>query len=386
MGKISLMTVNARGLKNKFKRKCMFTYFKEKQIDVVCIQESHITKRNIHVWERQWGGKIIYNEGTERRKGEIILVSKKFKGHVTLKEKEDRLLIASVQAEGINFTLINIYAPTDKAEKIQFLQRVENKLKSKYADEKIVLVGDFNTVMNNELDIISGRPHAVEEVNAFRRAINNLSLTDVWRVLHDTEKAFTWCRYNPFIARRLDYIFTCKDMLQLSVNCEVLTVPTTDHKAVSLEICDSEFKRGPGYWRFNNSYLNDKKFTGQMTEILTQMTQELKREDQANALDKWEQCKIKIRDYCIMYGKSKAYDKKNKILDLQIRLNTLEKSLTVNPNDEGALKEVLNIKHQLEILAMEKARGAQIRSRMKWIENGEKKYKVLPWSRKDKGK
>ena len=379
------MTVNARGLKNKLKRKCMFTYFKEKRIDIVCIQESHITERDVHVWERQWGGKIIHNEGTERRKGEIILVSKFFKGEVQLLEKEDRILIASVRAEDVNFILINIYAPNDKADKIQFLQRVENKIKIDYAEEQVILMGDFNTVMNNELDIISGQPHSLEEVNALRRTVNNLALTDVWRALHDTEKAFTWCRHNPFIARRLDYIFTSEDMLELSVNCEVQTVPNTDHKAVSLEISDSNFERGPGYWRFNNSYLNDETFTCQMKEILTQTAEELDAVPDASSLDKWEICKIKIRDYCTDYGKFKAYDKKNRHLDLQIRLNALEKKIIVNPNDEGVQKEILNVKNQLEILAMEKARGAQIRSRIKWIEDGEKNTKYFLGLEKTRG-
>ena len=148
MGKINLMSVNARGLKNKLKRKCMFTYFKEKRVDIICVQESHITDKDLHVWERQWGGKIIYNEGTERSKGELILVSKYFKGDVVLIEKDDRILIVSVKAEDITFFLINIYAPNENSEKLQFFNRLQTKLKADYANTNIILMGDVNTVMS----------------------------------------------------------------------------------------------------------------------------------------------------------------------------------------------------------------------------------------------
>ena len=269
--------------------------------------------------------------------------------------------------------------------KYNFFDKLRTKLKSDNANTNLVIMGDANTVMSNELDIIAGRPHSVEDVNSLNKIVNSLSLTDVWRVFHEREKAFTWCRNNPFIARRLDYCFVCKQILQLSVNCEIVAVPNTDHKAVTIEISDTQFVRGPGYWRFNNSHLNDTSFTTQMKELLNQTVHELATNTQENAVERWEMCKVQIREFCNEYGKLKAYTKKNNLLDLQIRLKNIEQNLIVNPKDEVAQKDMLKVKNQIEILTMEKARGAQIRSRIKWIEEGEKNTKYFLGLEKSRG-
>ena len=87
MDKLRIVSLNARGLKNKLKRNFLFKYFKEQKFDVVCLQESHITKKEANIWEREWGGKLFYNEGTERSKGELILISKFFTGSAVLEKK-----------------------------------------------------------------------------------------------------------------------------------------------------------------------------------------------------------------------------------------------------------------------------------------------------------
>ena len=77
MGDLFLATVNARGLKQNTKRLAMFRYFKQQHYDIICLQETHFTKQDIPIWEKQWSGKIIYVEGTAHSQGEMILISKK---------------------------------------------------------------------------------------------------------------------------------------------------------------------------------------------------------------------------------------------------------------------------------------------------------------------
>ena len=48
------------------------------------------------MWEKQWGGRIFFNEGTNRSKGEFILVSKHFAGEVNIKLEFDRILVVLV--------------------------------------------------------------------------------------------------------------------------------------------------------------------------------------------------------------------------------------------------------------------------------------------------
>ena len=74
MGDLVLATVNAIGLKQNMKRLAMFPYFKQQHYDIICLQETHLTKQDIPIWEKQWGGKIIYVEGIAHSQGEMILI------------------------------------------------------------------------------------------------------------------------------------------------------------------------------------------------------------------------------------------------------------------------------------------------------------------------
>lgn len=372
MEKVRIVSLNVRGLKNKLKRQSILQFLKGKKYDIVCIQEAHVTSAEANTWEKQWGGKIIINEGTCRSKGEMILISKRFTGKVNLEESMDRVQIVSVQLGDVSFIIANVYAPNDSKEKIQFLYKLRSILHS-FMGKRLLLLGDFNTVVNNDLDIVSGRPHCKTEINTIKELITSLSLTDVWRVFHDMEKEFTWCRYHPFIARRLDYCFADEDILQFCVSCEIVTAPNTDHKAVVLEMNNTDFVRGPGYWRFNNSYLNDSQFTKEMNEMLDRFCEQNADELSNNQVQLWELCKVEIRDFCIEYGKYKSCVRRNNLLNLQSRLAELEQQVK-NDTDNAALHtEMLQVKEQLEVIYTERARGAQVRARVRWIEEGEKK-------------
>ena len=58
--------------------------------------------------------------------------------------------------EGENFVFLNIYAPNDQTQQVQFLRGLSNSVLNKYAGERIVLGGDLNCVMN-EIGKCGGR-------------------------------------------------------------------------------------------------------------------------------------------------------------------------------------------------------------------------------------
>ena len=65
----------------------------------------------------------------------------------------------------------------------------------------------IHIMKNNDLDNVSGNPHSTNIVNKFNSTINDLQIHDIWRLKNPNKKIFTWSRKNPFLARRLDYIF-----------------------------------------------------------------------------------------------------------------------------------------------------------------------------------
>ena len=249
-----------------------------------------------------------------------------------------------------------------------------------------MVCGDFNSVMDNDLDILSGQPHCTLEVTRFKEAVQALGLSDVWRIFNNNEKEFTWCRYNPFIGRRLDYCFASEDLLQYCVSCNIFSVPSTDHRAVIVEMNSSDFVRGPGYWRFNNAYLKDECFVSSLNVLLNKLLLNDNSDMPMNNVDKWELCKVEIREFCMEYGRNRARNKKNRLLDLQLQMQELEKQIISNPDNEELHTDILRVKQQLEAISLEKARGAQVRARIKWIEEGERNTKYFLNLEKSRGK
>ena len=102
--------------------------------------------------------------------------------------------------------------------------------------ENIILCGDFNMVLKNDLDIIAGAPHNTNNVDGFQKFVSTWQLQDCWRVIKGDLKEYTWSRNNPFVARRLDYIF-CDPVLVANVeNVYIKHMSTSDHKAVVVHI------------------------------------------------------------------------------------------------------------------------------------------------------
>ena len=383
-GNLRIFSLNTRGLRNRLKRNAIFQLCKQQKYDVICLQETYITAKDVELWKKQWGGKMFHRCGTTHSRGELILVSKHIQNNVKLEINQDRVLGVSIELNSRDYVILNMYAPNNNIEKAHYFRTIKHTLKD-YSEKDIILLGDFNCVLSNELDNISGQPHCTQQIKAFKEMISENALIDLWRNFHGETKEYTWCRQNPFIARRLDYCFVTQEIEQKCSSCDIISVANSDHRALLIEINDTEFVRGPGYWRFNNRYLEDTQFVNKMSELLKVWIDDSK-SSFGNVRDQWDWCKFKIKDYCSEYGKFRAQGKRNNILDLQNKLQNLEKSLAKEPDSEHIHKEVLQTKRKLEIMSLEKARGAQIRARTKWVEEGEKNTKFFLGLEKNRAK
>jgi exonuclease III len=162
--------------------------------------------------KQEWGNEVFINSGASNRsKGLMFLISKKFKQYyekITVVHSDDRIFIIRIEENKDKaFLWANIYAPCISGEKVVFFQQaldIIKKIKDTHENEPLVCMGDFNCVLNNELDIISGEKHPVAHLKEFNNFIINLNLYDIWRMKNDQCKESTWRRWN--IARRLDYI------------------------------------------------------------------------------------------------------------------------------------------------------------------------------------
>ena len=76
-----------------------------------------------------------------------------------------------------------------------------------------------------------------------------------------------------------------------------------------------------------------------MKNFLQNYIQESEQTDISN-IDKWEMCKIKIRNFSIEYGKKKKIQQKNELLSLYVKLKDLD-LIIANDDDRRSVRETL---------------------------------------------
>ena len=373
---LTIFSLNCRGLNKTLKRKQIFSTCR--RYDICCLQETYITENNYNQWSAEWKGSLFYFKGTSNSNGLIILINNKLdiEGSAKIIYSEQRILGIEIIISNKKYLLINVYAPNKKKEKVKFYESLYNcmNIASQKDYDTIFISGDFNSVINNALDNISGAPHDAGETDLFKTFINNFDLCDTWRMFNPKTKDFTWHRQNPFIARRLDYVLCTNFNLPQIINVEHTYIPCSDHKAVVLKLKTEQFNRGPGIWKFNNSLLNDGLFINEInTFIETFITENSHKE----ASIKWELLKNEIKSKTIQHcnAKNQKIFSESKILLNEItRVNEL---LSQNPESQELQENLRILQNKYEIVSIHKTRGAQIRSRIKYIEDGERNTKYF---------
>ena len=369
---LKIITMNVRGIRNAKKRRSLFRIFKQSRYDIISLQETHITCQDIKSIENEWGNIFHISEGSTNSKGLLTLFGHSIKAdNVNLASKSDRSLISTVSIDNVNLSIANFYGPCDNAEKRTFLEKfqTDNKNKNDFDIENVVALGDFNVVMDNNLDIISGQPHASCTVDLFNAKINDLLLFDIWRHSNGLIKEFTWSKNKPFTARRLDYIFITNDLIPFCMDAAIKTIGFSDHRAMTILLDFTTFKRGPGTFKFNTKLLHN-------TYFVDDVKQEIQNIANSN-LDphlSWEYIKIQIKSLGILYGRALGTERFNEKRSLFNQLDEIKKSLSRDPNCENTSQKYIeiNIRQKLELIIMAETEGARIRSGQKWAEEGEK--------------
>ena len=77
----------------------------------------------------------------------------------------------------------------------------------------------------------------------------------------------------------------------------------------------------PGFWKFNNSLLDDEDFTSEIRESLPNFKDKYADLDDLGL--KWDLIKMEIRGFTIKYSKIKAKNKRNEEAALQNKVNEL---------------------------------------------------------------
>ena len=117
-----VVSMNVRGLRNARKRRILFHNFKKEKYDIICLQETYLTKNDVSLIEKEWPSGFHMAEGSNKSKGLLTLFSKKVTNlPLSLVFVNERCLISLFSIDDLKFSVVNIYAPCTFSEKVKFL-------------------------------------------------------------------------------------------------------------------------------------------------------------------------------------------------------------------------------------------------------------------------
>ena len=149
----------------------------------------------------------------------------------------------------------------------------------------------------------------------------------------------------------------------------------SDHAAVYFSLFFKEYKkRRPGFFKFNNSLLEDKNFVEELKNNI-----EMYKVNHRDVTDKrlyWEMIKMEIRSFTLFFSKRRAKRRRNDEEILQQELSNLQRKIGLDPSEENVSK-FYNVKFKLNQLSLLKTKGAMTRSKARWCEQGERNSKYF---------
>ena len=151
MAVLKLLSLNVRGLRNREKRRSIFLYLKNQKASVYLLQETFSNHKDEKIWSAEWGGQIfLFSHVSDHSKGVCVLIKPNcvLSAEALELDSNGRFIILRLKTGENALYVINVYAPTDKREQIDFIDFLSKKVISLTDTSNLVIAGDWNTTLS----------------------------------------------------------------------------------------------------------------------------------------------------------------------------------------------------------------------------------------------
>ena len=206
-----------------------------------------------------------------------------------------------IKLENKILKVINIYGPND--DNIHLFEKLHIYINGNEEND-FIIGGDFNTVLNTNIDKRNGRKDTHKKC---RLIINNIvginEVVDIWRIQHPDTRKYSWhSNHKPPIFCRLDYFLISNNLINSTKHSSIKPGYKTDHSLITVSIDFHNVPRGPGYFKFNNSLLIDNDYKNIIKRSISE-TARINSDANPNVL--WEVIKGNIRNETIKFATHK---------------------------------------------------------------------------------
>ena len=365
---LTVISVNVNGLRDEHRRLGFLQWLSHLSASVVCLQETHaVSFADLQSWFSRFGFLCAGSFGSVHSCGVAVLYRPVFECKSVKCEFDGRFVLVELAFRGAVFRVASIYAPNRNPDRNDFFVRCANAIDPSVPT---LLCGDFNTVFDRVVDRRGSCPFDVSrESSAMLFSLfSDCCVVDIWRVLHPGVSAFSWCRPDGALASRIDLIGCPYVWVPHVSAADILPCPFSDHCALSFYfVLPDSVPMGPGLCKLNLSILEEDEYVSLITDFwfFWQRCQ-----SGFSSLTRWwDAGKSHIKRLSINYCKNRN---KSKCIERNILVNLVAHLKThVDSGRLSLLPIYLSTLSRLDALDCEVARGAQVRARARWAEEGE---------------
>jgi exonuclease III len=127
---LSIISANAKGLRNNVKRKALFLFGKQLKTDLYFFQESHSFSTDVNFWRSQWGNDVWLSHGSECSAG-VTTLENHLNGSILHSDCDPfgHFLCLVINCKNnIIIIITNIYGYNSKRENDQLLESLEKRI------------------------------------------------------------------------------------------------------------------------------------------------------------------------------------------------------------------------------------------------------------------
>ena len=406
-----ILEFNANSLGTNPKRSKVLNFMRKKNPDFLIVTDSRICPTIENVVREEWGGKCIFNSFSSQARGVAILLKKGNLAKILDEFRDDggNIMAILIEYDEKKILLEGLYGPNIDSPDF-YESQVFRKIEE-WEPSFSIFVGDWNVALNKNLDtknyLQDNNPNARQVI---KDKMQEHNLIDIFRDLNPDSKIFTWQKYNQNKFARLDYFLISSSLAPYVQDVKIIPSFCSDHSPVIIDIDFTKFKRGRGFWKFNNSLLKDKDFMVKIKDIIKRVCMQYAIvNDDPNFYINATEADIKtfldtqtpeslqslnmktnpqlfldtllmeIRRETISFSIKNKRKNQAKEQLLMHDIEALEREL-INSNDQTFIninQELQNKRQEMEAIYAHQAHGAYVRARAKYKCEGEKPTKLF---------
>ena len=383
---MKVLSANCQGLQDIKKRCDVLSYLKEKNADIICLQDTHLVEKDYDNVKAIWGNNCIIHGVKTNSRGVAVLLNNSFDFEIIQikKDSEGNFLQLVLKIGSMTLDLICIYAPNK--DDPTFFDYLHECIACSKADH-ILVCGDFNLVLNPENDSLNYKNiNNPRSRNCVLKIISELNMVDIYRKRYPKIRRYTWRKRKPLKQARLDFFLISSSMSDIITKCDIKAGYRSDHSAIEIDIILSNFVTHKGIWKFNNSLLKDKNYVELVNKVIQEEVIKYALpiynlsflENNSNfgniqfsvEPDVFlEMVILRIRGESIKFS---SFLKKERNKTENQLINDIEQLEQLSLDNNAYLDLLSDKKAELEKIREYKVRGEQVRSRIQWLNQGEK--------------